>query len=49
MTPAVGAWANPGPILGFFAARLADGSLVTYWWHRFVDQPSFEQYKWSAE
>ena len=26
-----------------------DGSLVTYSWYRFVDQPSFQQYAWSAE
>jgi hypothetical protein len=28
-------------------ARLADGSTVTYYWYRFVDQPSFQQYDWS--
>ena len=28
---------------------LADGSLVTYSWYRFVDQPSFQQYRWSEE
>ena len=27
--------------------RLGDGSLVTYRWYRFVDQPSFQQYAWS--
>ena len=26
-----------------------DGSVVTYSWYRFVDQPSFQQYNWSAE
>jgi hypothetical protein len=26
-----------------------DGSVVTYSWYRFVDQPSFQQYHWSAE
>jgi hypothetical protein len=30
-------------------ATLADGSIVTYSWYRFVDQPSFQQYHWSAE
>jgi hypothetical protein len=29
--------------------RLIDGSLVTYAWYRFVDQPSFQQYGWSSE
>ena len=32
-----------------FTARLVDGSVVTYSWYRFVDQPSFQQYHWSAE
>ena len=27
--------------------RLGDGSLVTFRWYRFVDQPSFQQYAWS--
>jgi len=26
-----------------------DGSVVTYSWYRFVDQPSFQQYSWSTE
>lgn len=48
-SPASGAWSRPGPKLGPFTARLADGSLVSYAWYRFVDQPSFQQYRWSAE
>jgi len=28
---------------------LVDGSVVTYSWYRFVDQPSFQQYHWSME
>jgi hypothetical protein len=48
-SPTTGAWAQPGPKLGPFTARLVDGSLVTYSWYRFVDQPSFQQYAWSAE
>ena len=48
-SPTNGAWASPGPVLGPFTARLADGSLVTYSWYRFVDQPSFQQYHWSPE
>lgn len=47
-SPATGAWAQPGARTGPFKARLADGSLVTYSWYRFVDQPSFQQYAWSA-
>jgi hypothetical protein len=45
-SPTVGAWANPGPKIGPYQAKLADGSIVTYWWYRFVDQPSFQQYNW---
>ena len=48
-SPAAGAWTRPGPKLGPFTARLGDGSRVTYAWYRFVDQPSFQQYGWSAE
>lgn len=48
-SPTVGAWAKPGPRLGPFTAKLVDGSVVTYSWYRFVDQPSFQQYDWSAE
>jgi hypothetical protein len=48
-SPTTGAWAQPGPKLGPFTATLADGSTVTYSWYRFVDQPSFRQYNWSAE
>lgn len=48
-TAASGAWAQPGPKLGPFTAKLVDGSVVTYSWYRFVDQPSFQQYPWSAE
>ncbi|MFN0068578.1 MAG: hypothetical protein ACKVYV_13185 [Limisphaerales bacterium] len=48
-SPTGGAWARPGPKLGPFTARLLDGSVVTYSWYRFVDQPSFQQYPWSEE
>jgi len=46
-SPGKGAWARPGPKLGPFTVKLADGSVVTYFWYRFVDQPSFQQYAWS--
>ena len=48
-SPTGGAWGRPGPKLGPLTAKLCDGSLVTYSWYRFVDQPSFQQYGWSAE
>ena len=48
-SPRSGAWTIPGPKSGPFTARLMDGSLVTYSWYRFVDQPSIQQYHWSAE
>jgi hypothetical protein len=48
-SPAAGAWAKPGPKLGPYTAKLVDGSMVTYHWYRFVDQPSFQQYAWSAD
>jgi len=48
-SPDRGAWSKPGPKSGPCTARLADGSVVTYAWYRFVDQPSFQQYAWSAE
>ena len=48
-SPTNGAWVQPGPKLGPFNASLTDGSVVTYSWYRFVDQPSFQQYRWSDE
>jgi hypothetical protein len=46
-SPGKGAWSNPGPAAGPFKVKLTDGSSVTYYWYRFVDQPSFQQYTWS--
>jgi len=46
-SPKGGAWGTPGPAKGPFKVKLTDGSLVTYYWYRFVDQPSFQQYDWS--
>jgi len=48
-SPNSGAWARPGPVRGPFKVKLVDGSVVTYFWYRFVDQPSFQQYNWSDE
>jgi hypothetical protein len=33
-------WKQPGPKAGPFQARPVDGSVVTYYWYRFADQPS---------
>lgn len=33
-------WKSPGPAAGPFEARLGDGSVVTYYWYRFADQPA---------
>jgi hypothetical protein len=33
-------WKKPGPAAGPFQAHLGDGSVVTYSWYRFVDQPA---------
>lgn len=48
-SPAGGAWTNPGPSRGPYKVKLADGSVATYHWYRFVDQPSFQQYDYSPE
>ena len=49
-----GAWTDPGPDSRAREVTLGDGSSVTYRWYRFVDQPSFQQYRhspysWSME
>lgn len=33
-------WKKPGPAAGPFEAELGDGSVVTYYWYRFADQPA---------
>ena len=48
-SPTNGAWSRPGAKRGPFTVKLADGSVVTYAWYRFVDQPSFQQLGWSGE
>jgi len=35
-----GSWKKPGPAAGPFRVELGDGSVVTYSWYRFVDQPA---------
>ena len=37
-----GVWMNPGPRLGPFTTKLVDGSVVTYYWYRFIDQPALQ-------
>jgi FG-GAP-like repeat len=39
-TDALTTWKKPGPVAGPFKAHLGDGSMVTYYWYRFVDQPA---------
>ena len=33
-------WTTPGPAAGPFQVRIEDGSVVTYYWYRFADQPA---------
>jgi hypothetical protein len=33
-------WKKPGPVAGPFEVKLGDGSVVTYSWYRFADQPA---------
>lgn len=35
-------WKRPGPAAGPFQAKLGDGSVVTYAWYRFADQPALQ-------
>jgi hypothetical protein len=35
-------WTKPGPKAGPFQVKLGDGSVVTYSWYRFVDQPALQ-------
>ncbi|MCU0780196.1 MAG: autotransporter-associated beta strand repeat-containing protein [Akkermansiaceae bacterium] len=37
------AWTAPGPASGPFRALLGDGSVVTYYWYRFADQPALQK------
>jgi hypothetical protein len=33
-------WKKPGPVAGPFRVHPGDGSVVTYYWYRFADQPA---------
>jgi hypothetical protein len=35
-------WKRPGPVAGPFTAKLGDGSVITYYWYRFADQPALQ-------
>lgn len=35
-----GPWNNPGPVAGPFTADMGDGTTLSYYWYRFVDQPA---------
>lgn len=35
-------WKKPGPAAGPFQATMGDGSVVTYYWYRFADQPALQ-------
>lgn len=43
-----GVWASPGPASPPMRAILSDGSVVTYRWYRFVDQPAMQNSGLSA-
>lgn len=38
-------WNSPGPKAGPFKVTLSDGSVVTYYWYKFIDQPSMQSIK----
>jgi len=42
-------WKKPGPVAGPFKARIGDGSVVTYFWYRFADQPAMLNADLTAE
>lgn len=42
-------WQTPGPVAGPFEAELGDGSVVTYSWYRFIDQPAIVHWDFSDE
>jgi len=44
-----GPWNNPGPTAGPFTADLGDGSTLTYYWYRFIDQPAIIHANYSEE
>jgi hypothetical protein len=49
-SPVTGAWTRPASSSGPYYTKLADGSTITYYWIKFIDQPSLQQYSkvWST-
>lgn len=41
-------WMSPAPAAGPYSASLSDGSVVTYYWYKFIDQPSLQGFAWTA-
>jgi hypothetical protein len=41
-------WDTPAPVSGPHKVKLNDGSTVTYYWYRFIDQPALKGFNWSA-
>lgn len=35
-------WKSPGPAAGPFKVKLTDGSVVTYYWYKFINQPALQ-------
>ncbi|MEZ5044017.1 MAG: hypothetical protein R2828_29245 [Saprospiraceae bacterium] len=48
-SPEEGVWQNPGPAAGPFSVTLRDGSVVEYYWYKFIDQPVFQQFDWPEQ
>jgi len=48
-SPTTGFWTRPASVKGPYFTKLADGSKITYYWYKFIDQPSLQQYSqvWS--
>jgi hypothetical protein len=42
-------WNSPGPVAGPFKQELGDGSTVTYYWYKFINQPAIVHAKLPAE
>lgn len=48
-TESTSSWKTPGPAAGPFKAYPGDGSVVTYYWYRFADQPALLNADLTAE
>ncbi|MSU47681.1 MAG: hypothetical protein EXS37_01055 [Opitutus sp.] len=45
---ATDSWSTPAPRAGPFTVTLVDGTVVTYSWYRFADQPALQALGWSS-